>query len=86
MKHTRTERIHDLLTKAFSPTQLTIINEDELHHGHAGAASGAGHFVLTIASTHFDGKSLIESHRMIYQALGDMMKDEIHALKIQIVK
>jgi BolA protein len=86
MNPTRTEKIQDLLTKALAPTQLSIINEDELHRGHVGSASGAGHFALTIASPQFEGKSLIQCHRLIYQALDEMLEHEIHALKINIIK
>ncbi len=86
MNPTRTDRIHELLTKALSPTQMTIINEDELHLGHVGAQSGGGHFALTISSPHFAGKSLIQCHRMIYQALDEMLEHDIHALKINVVK
>jgi BolA protein len=53
-----------------------------LHVGHAGAKSG-GHFKLIIISEHFKNKSLIERHRIIYDALGALMKTEIHALSIK---
>ena len=67
---------------AFSPSQLEVIDESHKHAGHAGARSGGGHFVVNIVSNAFEGKNSIERHRMIYQALGDAMKSEIHALSI----
>ncbi|MPV85645.1 BolA/IbaG family iron-sulfur metabolism protein [Cardiobacteriales bacterium ML27] len=72
------------LTTAFTPTQLDIIDESHLHIGHAGAQSGKGHYALTITSEAFAGKSRLQCHRMIYQALGELMQDNIHALSIKI--
>ncbi len=65
------------------PTRLEITDESHKHAGHAGARDGGGHYVLRIASARFAGKSTVARHRMIYSALGEMMKREIHALTIQ---
>lgn len=65
------------------PTQLEITDESHQHAGHAGASDGGGHYVLRIVSARFAGKSTVARHRMIYSALGDLMKREIHALTIQ---
>ena len=65
------------------PTLLDITDESHKHAGHAGARDGGGHFVLHIASAQFVGKNTVARHRMIYSALGEMMKKEIHALTIQ---
>ena len=64
------------------PVLCTIDDESAQHVGHAGAASGAGHFRLTIASEKFNGIKLIERHRLVYDAVGDLMQTEIHALVI----
>ena len=61
---------------------LDIIDESHKHAGHAGARDGGGHYVLHISSAHFVGKNKVARHRMIYSALGEMMKREIHALTI----
>lgn len=82
---TRTERMRTLLQAALTPTQLDIIDEGAAHVGHAGAQSGAGHFAVRIASPHFQDKKLLECHRLVYQALGDMMTTDIHALRIEII-
>ena len=66
-----------------APTRLEITDESHRHAGHAGARDGGGHYVLRIASARFAGKSTVARHRMIYSALGEMMKREIHALTIQ---
>lgn len=68
---------------ALSPTSLEIIDESWKHAGHAGARDGGGHYVLHIASAQFVGCNTIARHRMIYSALGELMKREIHALTIQ---
>lgn len=86
MGHIKITKLRERLTQALSPTHLEIIDESSKHIGHAGAASGGGHFAIEISSTLFEGKSLVECHRLIYQALGDMMSKEIHALRIKIIK
>ena len=79
----RIDMIREKLTAAFSPTQLDIIDESHLHAGHPGARSGGGHFVATIVSSEFTGKNMLARHRMVYDALGEMMNTEIHALSIK---
>jgi BolA family transcriptional regulator, general stress-responsive regulator len=76
------ERMREKLA-ALSPTQLDITDDSASHAGHAGAKSGGGHFFLTIVSEEFVGKLTLARHRMIYDALGDMMQREIHALSIK---
>jgi len=61
--------------------ELEIQDDSAKHVGHAGSGGG-GHFVLSIVSSHFSGKSLIMRHRFIYQALGDLIPSRIHALSI----
>lgn len=79
----RIDTIREKLTAAFSPEQLDIIDESHLHAGHPGARSGGGHFVATIVSECFAGKNMLERHRMVYDALGNMMQTDIHALSIK---
>ncbi|MCX7066131.1 MAG: BolA family transcriptional regulator [Methylococcales bacterium] len=77
-----TELIRRSLTEAFMPELLEIIDNSAAHAGHAGARSGGGHYHVTIVAKAFDGKNLVQRHQLIYQALGDLMKQEIHALGI----
>jgi BolA protein len=77
-----TETIQRLLKEAFNPQTLEIIDNSAAHAGHAGARSGGGHYHVTIVAEAFTGKSLVQRHQLIYKALGDMMKQEIHALGI----
>lgn len=78
----RIEQMRSLL-KTFQPEQLEIIDDSHKHAGHEGARAGGGHFTLHIVSTQFAGKATLARHRMIYSALGEMMKLDIHALNIQ---
>ncbi len=65
-----------------SPESISIEDESAHHVGHAGAAGGGGHYRLTIVSPRFAGQPLQARHRMIYDALGPLMRREIHALTI----
>ena len=77
----RAERIRSLLA-ALDPVELDLIDESHLHAGHAGAASGGGHFRLKIVSPRFEGQRLVMRHRLVYDSVHDMMHTEIHALAI----
>ncbi len=79
----RVAAIRQRLQEAFHPSQLEIIDESHKHLGHAGAAGGGGHFSLTLVSSQFAGCPLLERHRLVYEALGELMKTEIHALSIK---
>ena len=83
MSEARVAMIRERLTAAFAPTALDIEDDSAKHAGHAGARSGGGHFNVRIVSQEFSGKSLVQRHRMVYDALGDAMQQEIHALSIQ---
>ena len=79
----RVETIRQQLSDAFAPTHLDIIDESHMHKGHAGAASGAGHFNVTIVSEQFTGQATLARHRLVYQAVDNLMPSEIHALSIR---
>jgi len=67
---------------ALDPIAMEIIDDSAKHAGHAGARSGGGHFRLSIVSPRFAGCRTMERHRLVYDALGPLMKREIHALSI----
>lgn len=77
----RVALIRERLVAAFAPSELVIEDDSWRHAGHAGARDG-GHFSVRITSAAFAGKRPLERHRMVYDALGDAMKTEIHALQI----
>lgn len=84
MSQSRTEKIRQLLTDALHPTHLVIEDQSHLHAGHVGAReSGGGHFVVEIQSPAFEGKTTLQRHRLVYDALAQMMPREIHALSIR---
>ena len=70
--------------RALSPVALDLRDESAQHAGHAGSRpSGGSHWQLTIVSEAFRGKNAVARHRMVYEALGDLMKRDIHALRIE---
>ncbi|XYJ08573.1 BolA family protein [Telluria sp. B2] len=79
---TRVARIEARLTEALAPLDLAVGDDSALHAGHAGAASGGGHYSVRIVSERFEGLRLVMRHRLVYDAVHDMMKAEIHALAI----
>ncbi len=79
---TRLDRIRARLTESLAPEQLELGDESALHAGHAGAASGGGHYRLKIVSQRFEGLKLVMRHRLVYDSVHDMMHAEIHALAI----
>lgn len=78
----RIERIRNRLAATFSPSECQLIDESHLHAGHAGAASGGGHYKLRLVSDRFEGLNRIARHRLVYDCLRDMMHSDIHALTI----
>lgn len=82
----RLQTIRERLTEALNPEHLEVLDESVHHRGHAGASTGMGHFAVSISSPRFKGKSLVQCHRLIYDALGNLMETEIHALRINLIK
>lgn len=79
---TRPDQIRAMLSEALAPSVLELADESALHAGHAGAASGGGHYRLRIVSEKFEGLKLVMRHRLVYDAVHTMMHTEIHALAI----
>ena len=72
------------LNAALCPTEIELIDDSEKHRGHGGYnPAGESHFTLRVQSAAFEGKSRIERQRMVYQALGELMDDRVHALQIR---
>ena len=79
----RVEAIRAALQAALAPPSLELEDESHRHAGHAGAADGRGHFRVDVVSDAFVGLSPIARHRAIYEALGELMTTDIHALAIR---
>lgn len=82
MSAQRIAMIEQRLQQALQPEQLQIDDESHLHKGHVGAQDGRGHFAVHIVSPVFSGVSAVQRHKLIYQALGELMQTDIHALRI----
>jgi BolA protein len=80
---TREQRLRQCLERRFAPAQLLITDEGHLHAGHAGAAGGHGHFRIRIVAEAFRGVSPLARHKLVYAAVDDLMRTDIHALAIE---
>jgi len=83
MTATRVARIEERLRAALDPVDLEVIDDSHLHAGHAGTADGRGHFTVLVVSERFRGVPVVRRHRLVYEAVGDMMTTDVHALSIQ---
>jgi BolA protein len=79
----RVEQLRAKLVARFAPESLVIQDDSHRHAGHAGAAGGHGHYRIRIVSEAFRGLSPVASHRLIYAAVADLLKTDIHALAIE---
>ena len=69
--------------ETLQPIALDLIDESSQHAGHSGWREGGGtHWRLAIVSPRFAGQSAVARHRMVYQAIGELMQNPIHALAI----
>ena len=77
--------IRDKLLRAFQPTRLDVINESDLHAGHRGSpGTGESHFRVLIVSAVFAGKSRLQRHRLVNEALAAELAGKVHALALEI--
>lgn len=63
--------------------RIELTDESHLHAGHAGAQGGGGHYRLTIVAEIFRGKNTLARHRLVYDAVGNLMQGPVHALAIR---
>ena len=77
------EMIVSRIREHLSAESVEIEDQSHLHAGHAGAAGGGGHYEVTIVASCFKGLNTLARHRLVYESVGDLMKNEIHALSIQ---
>lgn len=83
MTHSETiAHIERTLKESLTITHMNIVDDSQHHYGHPGAASGGGHFKLTVVSPDFTGKSALARHRLIYAGLQSLIGAEIHAINI----
>lgn len=84
MPEATVERMRTRLA-ALDPLELQIEDDSARHAGHPGAAGGGGHYTLRMRSPRFEGKPRVERHRLVYDALADLMQREIHALAMVLL-
>jgi BolA family transcriptional regulator, general stress-responsive regulator len=78
----RVEKIRQVLTARLAPVELVIQDDSAAHAGHAGAREG-GHFSVLVVSEQFAGRTRMQRHQLVYAAVADLMRTDIHALRIQ---
>ena len=78
----RSAAIEARLREAFAPDELEVVDDSAAHAGHAGAQGGGGHYSVTIVSPRFQGHGPLARHRLVYDALKELMRD-VHALSIR---
>lgn len=71
--------------QALAPLAVEIHDDSAQHAGHAGAASGGGHYRLRLVCPAFKGQTRVERHRLVYSALADLMQRDIHALAMTLL-
>ncbi len=81
----RQQRIQASLLAEFQPLVCEVEDESALHAGHAGAASGGGHYRLKLVSARFEGVNRVGRHRLVYDCLRALMPTEIHALALTLL-
>jgi BolA protein len=79
----RQSRLQAVLQGHFHPDELLVKDQSHLHAGHEGAKDGKGHFDVLIVSELFDGVNRVQRHRMVYDAVSQMLDTDIHALRIK---
>lgn len=78
------EQINQILTEHLNPLEIQVVDQSHKHAGHAGARpEGESHFLVSIVSPLFTGKTRIERHRMVNDLLADLLQNQIHALSLK---
>ncbi|MSR00837.1 MAG: BolA family transcriptional regulator [Gammaproteobacteria bacterium] len=83
MSAERIKVLRERLIEALTPQRLELEDDSAAHVNHIGARQGGGHFKVVISSQHFVGLLPLARHRLVYDAVGDLMGREIHALSIE---
>lgn len=79
----RAQVIENTLRDNLQAQYVEVIDQSSLHEGHIGAQGGGGHFKVLVVSNLFRGLSRIAAQRVVYEALGELMKHDIHALSMR---
>lgn len=82
MSAARVAAIRERIGAALQPSVIEVTDEGHLHVGHEGARDGRGHFRVRVVSEKFQGLRPLQRHRLVYDAVGDLMQSDIHALAV----
>jgi BolA protein len=85
MAEATVEVLRARLAATFAPQSLAVHDDSAAHAGHAGARSGGGHYRVIVVSERFAGLSRVARHRLVYDALQDLMQRDIHALAMTLL-
>lgn len=85
MTDQRVNQIRAELEACFEPLELLVKDQSHLHAGHEGARDGKGHFDIVLVAEEFEGLNRIQRHRMVYDALHQLMATDIHALRVKAI-
>ncbi len=78
-------QIEQTLKRRFAPLHFELRDDSAKHVGHPGATSGGGHYRVVIVSAEFEGRTRLEQHRMVNEALADFFGERIHALALKTI-
>ncbi len=79
----RARRIEERLRDRLDAVHVLVVDDSDRHANHPGARAGGGHFRVLVVSGRFESLSQVAAHRLVYQALGDLMASDIHALEMR---
>lgn len=79
----RIDELRSRITGALGADVVEVADDSAKHRGHAGARGGAGHYAVVVVSSRFAGMSRVDRHRAVYDAVGDMIPGEVHALQVR---
>lgn len=79
----RIDELRNRITTALGAALVEVQDDSAQHRGHAGARGGAGHYTVTVVAGRFAGMGRVDRHRAVYDAVGDMIPAEVHALAVR---
>lgn len=79
----RIDELRRRITSALDADVVDVQDDSAKHRGHAGARGGAGHYTVVVVTSRFAGMGRVDRHRAVYDAVGDMIPREVHALAVR---
>ena len=79
----RIEELRSRITSALGAAVVEVQDDSAKHRGHAGARGGAGHYTVVVVAERFAAMGRVDRHRAVYDAVGDMIPTQVHALAVR---